>query len=301
MKDYNYKPSDVELEFDWLITNQCNFYCQYCYPPIRKNVKKSKNFQFFHVKDLVKKFDLTGKICHLILSGGEPFLYPSFIEFLEEFTLRHYASIYTNFSLPTIWEFGERIKPTRIPNIFPALHITERERLGKRFTIEEFAEKFVFLMEKEFNVHAIYVLYPPLLDRFKEDFARLQLLGVNQISVKVYKGRYKGILYPEGYTKGERDKIEKLEKVANSAYPQKTKKFYLKGRRNFYGLPCEAGRSFLKIDANGDIFRCASINDYRGNIYDDGPIQLDELPQPCTAHRVLTLTNCLTYLVDNLE
>ena len=296
MKDFDYCPEDVELEFDWLITNQCNFHCDYCYPGIRRYVKDGPHFARRPVDDVVSVFNNTGKVCHLIVSGGEPFMYPDFVDFVDGMVAsRHYVSVFTNLALPAVWDFSDRIDPERVPNLFPALHILEREKRPRQFSLDEFSEKVVALQAKGFNVHCIYVLYPPLLERFEEDIDRLRRNGVLSVNAKVFKGYYEGVLYPDGYSARHQ---ETLERVA-SRYPHNLS--YIAGIRDFRGLRCNAGKGFLKIAPDGEVYRCASIQDHRGNIYTGEPLRLDKDAQPCTAKRVLTLTNCMKYLVDRPE
>lgn len=289
---FDFRPTEAEIEFDWLITNQCNFNCVYCYPQIKAHLKEPPHFERKPIEETAGVFDRLGKVAHIIISGGEPFMYPKFVDFASLVTQKHFISIYTNFSTSNVYEFADRVDPYRVPNVFPALHVQEREKRGGERQIADYVKKVLHFQNKGFNTHGVYVLHPSLLDRFEDDIEKLREAGVSSMNIKIYKGWFEGKIYPEGYTNEEKEKIRKFP----TNYPHNTP--YVLGERNFIGKPCYAGMKFLRIAPNGEVTRCASIPRMYGNIYNPEGIKLDEAPQPCTAKRVLTLTNCLSYLVE---
>lgn len=290
-KKFDYRPEQAEIEFDWLITNQCNFDCVYCYPQIKAQTKLPPLYQVESIEKIVDTFSKTGKIVHTIISGGEPFLYPNFIELSLELTKNHFMSIYTNFSTSSVYDFLNKVNPNKVANIFPALHVEQRTKTNAISTINDYVEKVLYAQKKGFNVHGIYVLHPSLMDRFENDLAIIKKAGVNSINIKVFKGIYNDISYPEGYSDEEKNKIY----ASIGEYPHT--KSYLSNERFFIGKKCNAGVKFFRIAPDGTITRCASIPDYHGNIYNEGVIS-DKEPKSCTSKKVLALTNCMSYLVD---
>lgn len=291
--EFDHRPEGVELELDWLITNQCNFSCIYCYPQIKARIKSPAEFEKRPPGEVVEAINSLGKRTHAIISGGEPFMYPKFVDFAQLFTEKdHYLSIYTNFSTRNIYDFADRINPERVANLFPAFHSLERQNRDGHGSVEEYINKVVYCQNRGFNVHGIYVLHPTVVDRASEEVAMLKTAGVRSINLKIFKGVYEGAQYPEAYAEA----VGEIFSETKSLYPHNEP--YIEGKRNFQGKKCDAGRRFVKIEPNGDVFRCASIPERYGNIYSGDPIVLDSEPRPCTAKRVLTLTNCLSYLVD---
>jgi aspartyl/asparaginyl-tRNA synthetase len=73
-------------------------------------------------------FDRTGRTWLLHMSGGEPSHYPDFVELCETLTERHYLSLNSNLTGPSILRFAERIDPSRVSFINAGLHPEERNR-----------------------------------------------------------------------------------------------------------------------------------------------------------------------------
>jgi len=281
----------IDIEFDWHLTNKCNFNCVYCHPQIKRvlNTSDHHNYSNTHI---LKSFNNLGKTCHIFMSGGEPLLFPNFVKFCKELTKNHYISINTNFSLPSIKEFAKEINPNKVIGIYAALHILERERL--KIPIQGFAENVVLYQNKGFNIAVFYVLYPSLLNRFPNDFNKLKSAGVKKVAGKIFKGVYGGRLYPDGYTVKERQLILSFED------DYKYSKTYLDGKIFFKGRLCDAGRRFFKIDVDGNVRRCASTPGSLGNLY-KGTIRISKEATPCQANRALCVSQCLKYLVNKKD
>lgn len=118
-----------DVSFDWHLTNNCNFNCVYCHPQI-KRVLNTRLKKIFSNEDILTSFNNLGKTCHISMSGGEPFLFPDFVNFCKEITKNHYISINTNLSIPNVKDFVESIDPKRVLGIYAAMHVLERERLN---------------------------------------------------------------------------------------------------------------------------------------------------------------------------
>jgi MoaA/NifB/PqqE/SkfB family radical SAM enzyme len=279
---------DAELEVDWHLTNRCNFDCEYCHPQI-KRVLNRRHLTEPSPETCVAAFDRLGRPCHVSMSGGEPFLFPGFVDLCEGLTRRHVISINTNLSSPLVEAFAARIAPERVVRIAAALHVAERERQGA--SEERFAEAFRALRERGFPVIALYVLYPPLLHRAAADIERLRGLGVDRIAGKVFKGRWAERTYPEAYTPAEREQVREVA----GEYPYNEP--YLRGMMRFRGEPCRAGMRSIKVMVTGDVRRCAACGESLGNLY-DGTVRLAEAARPCAVNRVLVVSQCLANLVS---
>ncbi len=282
-------PSEVELEFDWHLTNRCNFDCVYCHPQIKRMLNRE------HLTEppaelVIRRFNDLHKVCAVHMSGGEPFLYPDFVSLCTGLIQKHYISINTNLSAPNVPEFAHKVIPSRVAFINAALHQPERERLN--IEVEGFINNMLLLQEKGFNVTALYVLYPPLLDRFVDDMKRLSDSGIKSITTKVFKGVFEGRRYPEGYADVEK------ERILRYSGDYKFNKPYMDGQMQFTGRLCAAGQKSFKIEVAGKVHRCATVKGDYGNLY-DGTFRLASAPEPCPARRVLVVSLCHRYLVNS--
>lgn len=281
-------PAPWEWEFDWHLTNRCNFYCEYCHPQIRY-VLNRKHLTEPPPELVVQRFDNLGRVCLVHMSGGEPFMFPGFVKLCVGLAQRHFISINTNLASSEVEAFAGRVPPDRIAKIVAAIHLPERERLGQE--LGDYASNYLALQSAGFDVTALYVLYPSLLARLAQDLQRLKELGVDHVRAKVFKGVYQGRRYPEGYTDEEKALI-----LANSG-EYVFNRPYLDGMLSFRGQACTAGVNSFKVTVTGEVRRCASVPTSYGNLY-DGTFQPATANAPCPAKRVLVLSQCLSYLVD---
>jgi MoaA/NifB/PqqE/SkfB family radical SAM enzyme len=282
-------PAPWEWEFDWHLTNRCNFFCEYCHPQIRYVLNK-KHLDEPSAELVVRRFEELERTSLVHMSGGEPFLFPDFVELCAGLTRRNWISINTNLASPElVAEFAAKVDPARVAKIVAALHVPERARLG--LPLETYAESFRILRAAGFDVVSLYVLYPPLLSRLREDLDTLTELGVEPLRAKVFKGVYEGRRYPEGYTDEERELV-----LANSG-EYVFNKPYLDGMLAFPDQLCTAGMTSFKVTVTGEVRRCASVPTSYGNLY-DGTFQPAQTAEGCPARRVLVLSQCLAYLVD---
>jgi len=281
-------PSPWEWEFDWHLTNRCNFYCEYCHPQIRY-VLNRKHLTEPEPELVVRRFDELGKVCLVHMSGGEPFMFPGFVALCQGLSKGHFISINTNLASDDVADFASRVPADRVAKIVAAIHMPERELRG--LELDAYARNYLVLRQAGFDVTALYVLYPPLLPRLADDMDKLRSLGVDHLRAKVFKGVYEGVRYPEGYSEEQKALI-----LANSG-EYVFNRPYLDGMLSFQGQACTAGVTSFKVTVTGEVRRCASVPTAYGNLY-DGTFQPALANEPCPARRVLVLSQCLSYLVD---
>jgi MoaA/NifB/PqqE/SkfB family radical SAM enzyme len=275
-------------EFDWHLTNRCNFYCEYCHPQIR-HVLNRKHLTEPAPELVVRRFDELGAVCLVHMSGGEPFMFPGFVSLCEGLTVNHFISINTNLASADVPAFAASVPTDRVAKIVAAVHQPERELRG--LELDAFARNYRSLRDAGFDVTALYVLYPPLLPRLGSDLRNLVSLGVDHLRAKVFKGVFEGVRYPEGYTDEQKALI-----LANSG-EYVFNRPYLDGMLSFRGELCTAGVTSFKVTVTGEVRRCASVPTPYGNLY-DGTFQPATAYEPCPAKRVLVLSQCLSYLVE---
>lgn len=274
------------LEVDWHLTNRCNYFCEYCHPQIRR-VLNLRDLNERPPAEYAQAFGRLAECCHILMSGGEPFMFPDFIDLCRLLTRKHFISINTNLAHDDVRLFFDTIVPDRVVGILAAIHVEERERLG--LDLRDFADKYIHGRANHFTVTAAYVLFPPLLSRAETDIRQLRDMGVDRISGKVFKGVYENRRYPESYTDSERAIVRLL------AGEYTMTESYLSGEMSFIGQHCSAGVEGIKVNVTGEIQRCASVREPLGNLF-DSDFQLHHAPYPCPARRVLVVSQCKEYL-----
>jgi MoaA/NifB/PqqE/SkfB family radical SAM enzyme len=102
---------EYEVEADWILLRTCNFRCDYCFVPVSARAAKITSYGTH--TEWAEGFATTGKTWLLHITGGEPSLYPGFVELCEHLARDHYLSINSNLSHRCIDAFAERIDPKR--------------------------------------------------------------------------------------------------------------------------------------------------------------------------------------------
>lgn len=114
--------NDNGLSIDWLISNHCNYKCNYCDPSLYGNTSGWPNvdtaLSFF---DNVH-FNLNNKEKMIVLSGGEPTLWPDLFYFLENLHPSYEVSFVSNGSRTLRW--WQKINETdRLKNLVISVHL----------------------------------------------------------------------------------------------------------------------------------------------------------------------------------
>jgi organic radical activating enzyme len=253
--------------FSWYISNVCNYKCSFCTPENIKTISVDLE-QWVIIWDGI--YDRYGE-CHIHISGGEPFIYPKFMELIACLSRKHTLEFSTNLSCD--------IK-SLIDNISP-----KRASLGGSFHPEfanfnQFFRKVALLKRKGFNVWINYVAYPPHLKdmaKYKMAFAT-SLPGVFFV-IQPFSGKYAGCDYPQGYTAEEKKLMEFNEnsEVNKGTIDWRTddKKSSVKGKF------CRMGQMYARIYPNAEVYRCCGNGASRlGNLV-DRTFRLSEEAVPC--------------------
>lgn len=258
----------------WNMTRKCNFRCSYCYyphdgSPITQTLPVERILAFLNAnpprdRDPEKGQNAADNGWVVSLTGGEPLLYPGFIDICLALTRDHRIGLDTNLSVSTkVREFADRIDPGRVSYIYASLHIEERER---RKGVDAFIANVVLLQERGFTIIVNSVLHPTLVDRFPGDQDYFAQSGV-KIIPRPFKGTYDGRRYPESYGPEVR--------AIFAGHPQAGEKMVY----NFKGVPCHGGRSFTRLEPDGTVLRCSGDKTRLGNILE--PVRLNSEPLPC--------------------
>lgn len=271
-----------EVNFQWVLHENCNYQCPYCWNH-DKPQETAKETVYFSVKEWLKIwnniYDKYGS-CKISVSGGEPSIYPSFIELVKELSRKHLLGIVTNLSFDVERFIAQQIEPKKV-------------NLGVSFQplfvkFEEFLRKALILKEHGFTNSVLYVTYPPQMKQmsyYKREFERRGFA----FQVQPFWGRYQDRSYPEDYTEDEKEVI--------ASFLDNPKEInYRLNRKKTKGKLCRAGEIYAVIQPNGMVNRCGfSFEGHIGNFLDKN-FKLLESPMPCSSEFCPCNEN--TYLIE---
>jgi MoaA/NifB/PqqE/SkfB family radical SAM enzyme len=277
---------NYNIEADWQLLDTCNYRCDYCF--FGPETLGSKLRTFASPEGWKSAFDATGDVWLLHMTGGEPSIYPDFVELCENLTARHFVSINSNLTHCSLQNFARRIDPSRISFINAGLHLEERELRNGHHSFLSNAD---LLRSSNFPILVSLVATPTALERFPEAIALMKPVGLFPIP-KLFRGTLGGRSYPEAYTDGDKRRFKTFAEQARDFYQPLIAKMddppsidalnddlFLEGLPSYRGLLCDAGDRFVQILPNGDVFRCGGSSS-QGNIL-NGTLVRRSKPAPC--------------------
>lgn len=142
----------------WLVTNQCNYRCSYCWERILENHDKFKAYKPDEITE--KYFDGFQKLNPEILdiTGGEPFIRKGIIQLLSRLSKEtHIKLAFTSNISTNLIEFLQNVDTEKVSSFtasFHPEHISERQFLGKLQLMKNYGVRVI-------NVN--FVTYPEQL------------------------------------------------------------------------------------------------------------------------------------------
>jgi MoaA/NifB/PqqE/SkfB family radical SAM enzyme len=262
------KEIDNKIRFTWDIHYKCNFRCPYCWfyngwaQASRLNVYLSPQEWMVHWERIFKRY---GPV-HIEITGGEPFIYPNFIELVRQLSGIHTVKVTTNLS-GDIKAFAQKIDPRRV-----SLDINYHPLFAQ---LEGFIKKVLILKRAGFKGGVCYLAYPPQMRQMDSIRKQFEDAGIS-FALAAFWGEYRGVKYPQGYTEKDRELIRPyLGQIDRITY-------HLDGKSP-KGKLCNAGFRYAGIKANGAVVRCGPLGDVvLGNIMEED-FKLFDRPLPCQA------------------
>jgi MoaA/NifB/PqqE/SkfB family radical SAM enzyme len=255
----------------WRITYACNFKCPYCTSgrsPSPEAPGGLRSDLHEHIDEVLANFARTRRDWTIAFTGGEPLVYPKFVEICRRIAEEHWLYLDTNMSLP-IDELVAAVPAEKVEHVYAALHVAERIQRGK---VDVFINNAMLLQSHGWPFTINYVMYPPLIGQFESDYEFFATLGI-PIEPKSFKGRYDGKKYPESYTEAERELIR--EYAPGDSYTREVP--------NYLGRRCNAGYRLVRVLEDGSMTRCVTDNEPLGNVFDG--FELYDEPRPCRVTR----------------
>lgn len=243
----------------------CNYKCPYCsYAGIQHGHHFQGTIEKWH--DAFKAAFGNQHVA-FYLAHGEPMLGKNFYEVLEMVGSEPNWEVRmtSNISLPLEPLVETRAAREGRLNVNASFH----PHMVKR---ERFLKKALFLSEHGIEVPVVYVMYPPLLERFEDDFNFFNAHNF-LVHVRRFRGEYQGKMYPEAYTDAE---LQFIARYCDDA----TIKYMLFNEPS-YGKRTWSGVDFVIVDNQGNVGYC---DDFRsdeyclGNIFDNSFRLLTEPP-----------------------
>jgi MoaA/NifB/PqqE/SkfB family radical SAM enzyme len=223
------------------------------------------------------------KNVHLIITGGEPFIYPSFAELIQGVSGYFSVGFDTNLSCREE-ELVNFIKKVRSLNISIALSFHPAFA-----DFSSFLKKALLLKRQGYDVYVQYVGYPAQLGQmanFRDSFIEN---GLRFVPLP-FRGTYNGKSYPAAYTQEERGLIYETAGGLEENYKARLERMLNQVKSK--GRLCRAGQHYARIDCDGTVFRCghyttSHLNRPMGNIFDEdfrlleGPLPCEQMVCPC--------------------
>jgi hypothetical protein len=198
--------------------------------------------------------------------GDEPFIYPHFIELIQELSVLHLVKITTNLS-GNIERFVQEISPQRV-ELDLNFHVLFID-------LDTVMKKTLILKKAGFKAGICYLAYPPQMHKIKYLSERFQEEGIN-FALAAFWGEYAGKQYPAAYTEEEKD-------ILRPFLGDLSRRMYHLNAQSPRGKLCNAGYAYADIQADGNTVRCAQLGHKSiGNITDKD-FSLLEKPLPCAA------------------
>jgi len=293
------------IEADWHLLDTCNYRCSYCF--FGPEMLGSKLRTYARPNGWGSAFDSTGLVWLLHLTGGEPSIYPDFVELSEALTARHYLSLNSNLSHGSVVSFAQRIDPSRVSFINAGLHLEERDRRAAGL----FLRHAGVLQSKGFPILVSLVATPTALARFEEAIALLDPIGLFPIP-KLFRGFVDQRRYPNAYSDVQKSRFRTFSRLARESYAPRLGRMgeppsidvlnddaFLDGLPTYSGSLCEAGARFVHIGPNGDVFRCGGKH-LQGNIL-SGTFAKRLHPAPCNSEHCYYFCNKYSGLGQSLS
>ncbi|MDD5021644.1 MAG: radical SAM protein [Endomicrobiaceae bacterium] len=266
-----------KFEITWLPLWKCNFKCPYC-----KGWANTNALEFQPLTTLIQVWDnFFNKLqnfeaeTNLIVSGGEPTMYPNIFELLQYLTKKvSRIHICTNLSFNT-----HEFLNLKIPNNKISFDVTFHPTC---MPLDNFISNLMSLKEYISNKTINFVADKDNLKKQKEFTQKINDCGIkaNPLFLKNFgQDPHPEKEYGIFETLNSEEEIKLINEI-------KTEQHIISSdceseQCSPFGKKCLAGYKYIQIFPNGTIRKCSMDLTYLGNIFDED-INLYTEPQICT-------------------
>ena len=253
--------------------HKCNLNCPYCIIHWKEQDNLFDLEKFRRIIGKIKELPFT--VCLRIGVGGEIFTSPEILGVIRD--ICNEENNITGIS------FSSNLQADWDTVIGPFVRSTNTGKLGMGCTLHDtvikdvnpFFEKVKRLKESGVQLYVGCVAIPQRIRFIRQYRQRCRELGVPLI-LNAAIGTLKGVeaadpelVYPRDYTPGE---IRKLKKLWHTPHSYKM----LLEACSPHGMRCSAGKNYIYIDHDGNVYPCQSIKSTMGNIAKEGITFQDE-------------------------
>lgn len=220
----------------WFLTMACNYECPYCW---EVQFQKEGKFKPHPIPPAEKWLEAFNRIKPGVLdiTGGEPFLMPNFIWFLENLHSDIRVAITTNLSL----HYEEFVKSSAIRKICSITLSYHPSQHAKGVRLDDFAQKVLGLKEAGIpSVTVNFVAFPGQVDQLPILAEYFGAKGI-RFHVDPFSTNQKGELYTESQKELLAQFIQ-ADRRADAAVEDK--------------VMCDGGEVHLSIQPDGTAYRC---------------------------------------------
>lgn len=271
--------------FTWDLGAYCNFKCSYCFYSEAgwermaqlQGSPRSPGTMEEAWKDI---FDRYGKAC-VYITGGEPFLYPSFADIVTRISRFHKVHITSNLS-QALDELVQQVSPSEV-----TFNSTFHPRYMDCMTFVRQVQK---LKDAGFTCGVCYLAHPAQIREMLQYKRVFRGFGID-MTLNVFWGKYDGKDYPKDYTEQEKEFYEYValwtEKSGNRLPSKKpaTDDAQLLNLQpaGSEGDRCGAGSSYAVIGLDGSVRPCGQLpGPVLGNLFGKS-VKLYDEQRRCTA------------------
>jgi MoaA/NifB/PqqE/SkfB family radical SAM enzyme len=275
-------PAVRRVEYFWMVMGRCNYRCPYCVYGLVEFDRRKVSY-FYDAAQWIARwkrmYEKYGE-GNIILTGGEPTLYPGFDDMVLELNRWYWVAFDTNLS----WDkeklaaFLKRARPDKV-RFEISFHPTETE-------IEPFLEKAQMVKDAGFGYINRLVAYPSRLaelSRYRDLFDRRGLTFV----VNPFQGEFEGKRYPESYTPQDRAAISGATVAIEGERSNASHKEFVSqilARESPKGRSCRSGYQHVRVEDDGTVYRCGEYSTQKweplGHFFDDA-LELWDAPRLC--------------------
>lgn len=273
------------IELEWLIHYKCNYRCPYCFFADHWDEVSERNVDLPLADWILAWERLRKKYGHvrILITGGEPFIYPRFVEIMHNLSQDFSIGFDTNLSCSKelLVDFVSKTERSNI-SIGLSFH-------PKFAEYESFLEKALFLKEEGYQICVQYVSYPEQIQLMPQYRDKFKDSGLYFIPLP-FRGSYKGLDYPASFNQEERKLIYNSTDNLDSEHKERVEKQLNQVKVKM--KMCRAGQDYARIDADGTVFRCGHSvsspeNKPMGNFFDkdfkflESPLCCEQDVCPC--------------------
>ncbi|MBN2406166.1 MAG: radical SAM protein [Elusimicrobia bacterium] len=259
--------------FTWDMLYRCNLRCDYCFCSKAgwKNLEESQGA--LRPPDQIEKawagvFSLFGS-CRVYITGGEPFLYPGFVDAVCGMSRYHALHVTTNLTMP-VSDFIRRVPADKVE-----LNCTFHPQY---VSAVDFVSRLTELRDGGVSCGVCYLAHPQQMREIPCYMAFFRKHGF-KMALSIFWGGYDGKEYPSAYSPEQREFIEYTQCHGTAARMPDVEqcgsgKDFVRMRAP--GSLCRAGSTYAMIDPRGNVYRCGQERSaVLGNIYDNNVRLMD--------------------------